>query len=52
VLTRGSCARTHTELFGEGSESFAAKSTDKKLHEWTDEEVKMMLSWGNLRANA
>jgi hypothetical protein len=47
-----SCAKTHVQLFGEGSETFAAKSVDKRIHEWTDEEIKMMLSWGNLKANA
>jgi len=40
------------ELFGEGSEKFAGKSVDKRIHEWTEQEIKMMLSWGNLKANA
>jgi hypothetical protein len=46
-----SCARTHVELFGEGSEIFAAKTVDKRIHEWSDMEMRMMLSWGNYKAN-
>ena len=46
-----SCAKAHIQLFGEGSESFAGKNVDKRLHEWTDQEVRMMLAWGNLKAN-
>lgn len=47
-----SCAKTHIQLFGEGSEIFAGKSVDKRIHEWTDQEIRMMLSWGNFKANA
>ena len=46
-----SCSRTHIQLFGEGSENFAGKSVDKRIHEWTDQEIKMMLAWGNFKAN-
>ena len=40
------------QLFGEGSEIFASKSVDKRFHEWTEHEIRMMLSWGNRKANA
>jgi len=46
-----SCARTHVQLFGEGSESFAGKAVDKRIHEWSEMEMRMMLSWGNYKAN-
>jgi hypothetical protein len=51
IVINISCARTHVELFGEGSESFAGKAVNKRLHEWTNQEMRMMLSWGNLKAN-
>jgi hypothetical protein len=51
VWADGSCARTHVELFGEGSEKYAAKAVDKRVHEWSDMEMRMMLSWGNYKAN-
>jgi hypothetical protein len=50
-VTNLSCARTHVQLFGAGSESFAGKAVDKRIHEWSEMEMRMMLSWGNYKAN-